>query len=1034
MNLTELLGKATAGELLSRPELRFLLELEAPEDLARLYRAAYAVKLKYVDNRVRLRGLIELSNLCRKDCFYCGIRRSNSCVDRFAMTLDEIVAAARHAAEFRYGSVVLQSGERNDPAFVDFIEEAVRRIKALPGNLGITLSVGEQSEAVLRRWFDAGAHRYLLRIEASNPELYAKLHPADHRYEERLASLRRLRDIGYQVGTGVMIGLPYQSTDDLVGDIEFFRELDVDMIGMGPYIPHHETPLGREFPEFGADPARQLERGLKMIAATRLQLKDVNIASTTALQALAPDGRERGLLAGANVIMPNIGEVAYRQGYLLYENKPGTDENARQVREKLEQAIASIGETIAYDEWGDSHHFARRTGIETDRPDRAHRNSAEAILDPAWSIGRPVPETSAPEPWLYAPGEYERFLLRKMRCEVEQMKLRVGYPGCFRTPSAVGRFRRQVSGGEPIVLRSSGTLAAALDGEPLEPERRADGSFRLTPERSGTLELRVETDDAGTLLPGILPDPAVGWEASLDGTHFETALPGGDPAGDRLPTLRLTPVEYAPGRYDFKRELIGTVRIHSETKPEFGFGESEFELENRDPALSEQTLELRETAPGRWETPGPLAFRYLRVEGNSPVRVECDAEFTPESYRGAFAADDELNRIWMSSAYTLRLCIRHFLIDGVKRDRLPWAGDLALSLLADAYTFADPEPVRKTLTILGDAGIREQHVNGATDYTLWLLICHDLYQRYFEDPAFLERHYPGLAEMVRQLLASSTPFLPPGNWVFIDWVSSRREPGRGWDADEKESALQILFFQALEAAARLAERREDGELARRCRRHAGELRERLLAAFDPGRGLFPANPEHPELGFYRHANCFAVLSGLTDPETSRTIMEKLRDEELPPVGTPYQAALEILAFHRAGLDETALARLRTIWGGMLQRGATTFFEAYDASQSGPERYAFYQRPYGLSLCHAWSAGPAALLPILFFGCEPAADGWRTFRCAPSALCRKDEAATIPTPAGAIRLWRENGRLRVEFPPEITPESPVDGADPVRRDG
>lgn len=373
MNLTEILDRAAAGELLSEAELKLLLELEAPEDLARLYRAAYAVKLKYVDNRVRLRGLIEISNLCRKDCFYCGIRRSNSHVGRFAMTLDEIVAAARHAVEFRYGSVVLQSGERNDPAFVDFIEEAVRRIKALPGNLGITLSVGEQSEAAYRRWFEAGAHRYLLRIEASNPALYAKLHPADHRYEERLASLRRLHEVGYQVGTGVMIGLPHQRVDDLVRDIEFFRKLDVDMIGMGPYIPHHETPLGREFPEYGERPERQLELGLKMIAATRLQLKDVNIASTTALQALAPDGRERGLLAGANVIMPNIGEVAYRQGYLLYENKPGTDENARLVREKLEQAIASIGETIAYDQWGDSRHFARRNGADEGVPDRAHR-------------------------------------------------------------------------------------------------------------------------------------------------------------------------------------------------------------------------------------------------------------------------------------------------------------------------------------------------------------------------------------------------------------------------------------------------------------------------------------------------------------------------------------------------------------------------------------------------------------------------------------------------------------------------------------
>lgn len=1033
MNLTEILERAAAGDLLSEAELKFLLELEAPEDLARLYRTAYAVKLHYIDNRVRLRGLIEISNLCRKDCFYCGIRRSNAHVNRFAMTLDEIVAAARHAVEFHYGSVVLQSGERHDPAFVDFIEEAVRRIKALPGNLGITLSVGEQSEAVYRRWLEAGAHRYLLRIEASNPALYAKLHPADHRYEERLDSLRKLREVGYQVGTGVMIGLPHQSVDDLVHDIEFFRKLDVDMIGMGPYIPHHETPLGREFPEYGERPERQLELGLKMIAVTRLQLKDVNIASTTALQALAPDGRERGLLAGANVIMPNIGEVAYRQGYLLYENKPGTDENAQLVREKLEQAIASIGETIAYDQWGDSRHFARRNGADDGMPDRAHRDSAAAVVDPAWSVETPVPEGAAPAGWLYPPCEYERFLLQKMRREVALMKLNVGYPGSFRRPSTICWFRRRVRP-EELLLRTSGTLSATLDGTPLAATMQSDGVFRLHPEREGTLLLRVETGSDGELLPGILPLPPLGWEASSDGVHFETALPGGDPAGDPLPTLRLTAEEYAPGRYDFGRELIGTVRIHCETRPEFGFGESTFERENRDPARSEQSLELVEVAPGCWETPGALAFRYLRVEAPAPVQVECDAEFTPECYRGAFAADAELNRIWMCSAYTLRLCIRHFLIDGIKRDRLPWAGDLALSLLANAYTFADPEPVRRTLTILGDAGIEEQHVNGATDYTLWLLICHDLYLRYFEDPAFLERLYPGIAAMIDRLLESSSPFLPPGSWVFIDWVTSRQEPGRGWNSEEKESALQILFFQALEAAARLAERRQDTRLAERCRKRAGELKESLLRGFDARRGLFPANPARPELGFYRHANILAVLSGLVEPAMARAIMEKLCDDELPPVGTPYQAALEILAFHRAGLHETALARLRKIWGGMLRLGATTFFEAYDASQTGNERYAFYQRPYGLSLCHAWSAGPAALLPILFFGCEPAADGWRTFRIAPSPLCRGKEAATIPTPAGAIRLWREEGRLRKEFPPEITPEEPRSTGHPVRRDG
>lgn len=363
MKLETVLAAAVAGERLDDGALAFLLGLGEPAELEALFRAAYAVKLRYVGNRVRLRGLVEISNICRKNCYYCGIRSGNGKVSRFTMSREEILEAARLTARFGYGSIVLQAGERNDPAWIDFIEETVRQIKAIDGGrLGITLSLGEQTLETYRRWFAAGAHRYLLRIESSDPEFYARLHPADHRYDERVAALGFLREAGYQVGTGVMIGLPGQTVSHLVRDLRFFQKLDVDMIGMGPYLVHHDTPLGREFPETGSDANRQLEAGLKMIAVTRLLLRNVNIASTTALQALAPDGRELGLLAGANVIMPNVGDLAYRKGYLLYENKPGTDENADSARVALERAVGAIGESIAYEVWGDSPHFAARSG------------------------------------------------------------------------------------------------------------------------------------------------------------------------------------------------------------------------------------------------------------------------------------------------------------------------------------------------------------------------------------------------------------------------------------------------------------------------------------------------------------------------------------------------------------------------------------------------------------------------------------------------------------------------------------------------
>lgn len=330
-------------------------------DLAALQETAYRVKLREIGNVVSLRGLVEMSNICTKNCYYCGIRKGNTKVKRFQLTLEEILFAAREAMAFGYGSIVLQSGERNDPAFVDFIEQAVREIKKLSNStLGITLSAGEQTLETYQRWKTAGAHRYLLRLETSNPDLYRKLHPADHDYQNRRNCLKLLRQCDYQVGSGVLIGVAGQTVEDLVQDLLFFREMDLDMIGMGPYLPHEDTPLTQQFPEVGTDSAKQLEWGLRMIAATRIFLRDVNIAATTALQALASDGREQGLQSGANVIMPNVTATAYRDGYRLYRNKPGTDENSAGSRKELQKSLAGIGEIPLLNQWGDSLHYARR--------------------------------------------------------------------------------------------------------------------------------------------------------------------------------------------------------------------------------------------------------------------------------------------------------------------------------------------------------------------------------------------------------------------------------------------------------------------------------------------------------------------------------------------------------------------------------------------------------------------------------------------------------------------------------------------------
>lgn len=350
--------------------LKWLREKD-PAKLEELFREARACAVRHVGPKVYFRGLIEFSNLCAKDCYYCGIRKSNRDLRRFEMSENEILECAKAALAMDYGSIVLQSGERQDEPYVRFIEDVLRKIKtATGGKLGITLSLGEQTEGTYNRWFKAGAHRYLLRIETSDPAIYKRLHPADHSFETRRECLRTLRKTGYQVGTGVMIGLPFQTYENLADDILFFKDEDVDMIGMGPYVPHVDTPLAGAGAVLAAeksslspllyDAEENLRLGLVMIALTRLTLKNVNIASTTALQTLDPSGREKGIQAGANIIMPNITPVDYRKFYQLYDNKPCLDENARQCKSCLESRIRAAGAEIGYGEWGDSKHFLQK--------------------------------------------------------------------------------------------------------------------------------------------------------------------------------------------------------------------------------------------------------------------------------------------------------------------------------------------------------------------------------------------------------------------------------------------------------------------------------------------------------------------------------------------------------------------------------------------------------------------------------------------------------------------------------------------------
>ena len=338
-----------------------LIEMLAAQgkDLELLLQNSEKIKLEHVGNKVFLRGLIEISNHCSKNCYYCGIRKGNAKNSRYFLSDDEILNAARYAFEHRFGSIVLQGGELESVKHTQKITGILRKIRAEFGtDLGITLSLGEQNKETLLEWKDAGAHRYLLRIETSNSDLYYKIHPEDnaHSFDKRIESIELLKECGYQTGSGVMIGLPFQTLGNLADDLLFFKKTDIDMCGMGPYIEHEDTPL-YQYRHLLLSKEERFTLALKMIAALRHLMPDINIAATTAMQSLHPQGRSLALKYGANIAMPNLTPTVYRESYLLYENKPGVADDSIQAHHKFEKEVESINGVIGYNEWGDSRHF-----------------------------------------------------------------------------------------------------------------------------------------------------------------------------------------------------------------------------------------------------------------------------------------------------------------------------------------------------------------------------------------------------------------------------------------------------------------------------------------------------------------------------------------------------------------------------------------------------------------------------------------------------------------------------------------------------
>jgi biotin synthase len=334
--MTDLVDKIRSGRDVSDAELAFLLETDSLDQ--RLFAAAAESRRRAYGRDVYIRGLIEFSNYCRNNCYYCGIRRGNTAAVRYRLSREEILACcdAGHALGFR--TFVLQSGE--DPHYTDeLICSIVAAIKKKHGDSAVTLSLGERSRESFQAFFAAGADRYLLRHETADAAHYAMLHPADMSLEDRKNCLWNLREIGFQTGSGFMVGSPWQSTENLVQDIRFLQKLQPAMIGIGPYIPHKNTPF-RDFP------GGSLTLCLRVLAILRLLFPLALLPATTALGTISPSGREQGLLAGANVVMPNLSPVAVRKLYDLYDDKICTGEEAAECRGCLEKRVLSTGGRI----------------------------------------------------------------------------------------------------------------------------------------------------------------------------------------------------------------------------------------------------------------------------------------------------------------------------------------------------------------------------------------------------------------------------------------------------------------------------------------------------------------------------------------------------------------------------------------------------------------------------------------------------------------------------------------------------------------
>ena len=339
--MKELIERLERERDLTNAEFAVLLDQSSGADRDFLFERARAVRDAHYGRKVYIRGLIELTNYCKNDCLYCGIRKSNASCERYRLTKEQILSCCESGYALGFRTFVLQGGE--DGWYTDErMTDIVRAMRQAYPDCAITLSLGERGRESFKRLYDAGANRYLLRHETADEAHYARLHPVSMTLTQRLQCLRDLKEIGFQTGAGFMVGSPYQTTECIVRDFRFLQELKPQMVGLGPFIPHHATPL-KDFP------AGSTERTLLCLSIVRLLLPNVLLPATTALATIDGDGRIKGMNAGCNVVMPNLSPLEDRRKYLLYDNKATSGEEAAESLRALREHLAAAGYEVVID-------------------------------------------------------------------------------------------------------------------------------------------------------------------------------------------------------------------------------------------------------------------------------------------------------------------------------------------------------------------------------------------------------------------------------------------------------------------------------------------------------------------------------------------------------------------------------------------------------------------------------------------------------------------------------------------------------------